>query len=78
LIANHCGLIATEFIYYLGNSHIYDDHLLALESQLLNKPLPFPKIKIKTVRDSFEEYTMDDVEIIDYTSHGKIKMEMRK
>ena len=78
LIANHCGLIAYEFVYYLGNAHIYDDHLLALESQLLNKPLPFPKIKIKGMKDSFEDYTMDDVEIIEYVSHGKIKMEMRK
>ena len=78
LIANHCGLIATEFVYYLGNAHIYDDHLLPLETQLLNKPLPFPKLKIKTVKDSFEEYTLDDVEILEYTSHGKIKMEMRK
>jgi thymidylate synthase len=78
LIANHCGLIAYEFVYYLGNAHIYDDHLLALEAQLLNKPLPFPKIKIKALKNSFEEYTMDDVEIIEYNSHGKIKMEMRK
>ena len=78
LIANHCGLIAFEFIYYLGNAHIYDDHLLALESQLLNKPLPFPKINIKTVKESFEDYSIDDVEILGYNSHGKIKMEMRK
>ena len=27
ILAKHCGLIAKEFVYYLGNSHIYDDHI---------------------------------------------------
>ena len=33
LIANHCGLIATDFYYHLGNCHIYDDHLDALKNK---------------------------------------------
>lgn len=78
LIAKHCGLIATDFYYHLGNCHIYDDHLSVLEEQIKNKPFPFPKINIKDVRDNIEEYSLDDIEIMDYISHGKIKMEMRK
>lgn len=78
LIAKHCGLIATDFYYHLGNSHIYDDHLSVLEEQIKNKPFTFPKINIKYVRTNIEEYSLDDIEIIDYISHGKIKMEMRK
>jgi thymidylate synthase len=27
LLAHHCNLIAKEFIYYLGNTHIYENHL---------------------------------------------------
>jgi thymidylate synthase len=78
LIAKHCGLIATNFYYHLGNCHIYDDHLSLLEEQIKNKPFIFPKINIKDVRDNIEEYSLDDIEIMDYMSHGKIKMEMRK
>ena len=78
LIAKHCGLIATDFYYHLGNCHIYGDHLSVLEEQIKNKPFPFPKINIKDVRDNIEEYSLDDIEIMDYISHGKIKMEMRK
>ena len=78
LIAKHCGLIATDFYYHLGNCHIYDDHLSVLEEQIKNKPFPFPKINIKSVRANIEEYILDDIEIMDYMSHGKIKMEMRK
>jgi thymidylate synthase len=78
LIAKHCGLIATDFYYHLGNCHIYDDHLSVLEEQIKNKPFSFPKINIKCIRDNIEEYSLDDIEIMDYNSHGKIKMEMRK
>ena len=78
LIAKHCGLIATDFYYHLGNCHIYDDHLSVLEEQIKNKPFTFPKINIKCVRDNIEEYSLDDIELMDYISHGKIKMEMRK
>jgi thymidylate synthase len=79
LIAYHCGLIATEFIYYLGNCHIYDDHLLSLTDQLKNKPLPFPTIKITcSTKQNIDDYVVEDFDIMNYESHGKIKMEMRK
>ena len=45
---------------------------------ILNSDINKNVVQLNTVKNSFEEYTMDDVEIIDYTSHGKIKMEMRK
>ena len=78
ILAKHCGLVAKEFVYYLGNSHIYDDHLEELRKQLERKPYEFPKISIKTQYESIEEYSLDDIEILNYTSHSSIKMEMRK
>jgi thymidylate synthase len=77
LLANHCGLIAEEFVHFIGNCHIYEDHLFALNSQLEREPMDFPKIRITNVRDSIEEYTMDDIEWISpYKSHGPLKMKM--
>ena len=78
IIAKHCGLIAKEFIYYLGNSHIYDDHIDELRKQIERKPFEFPTINIKNVYDTIEKYSLDDIEIINYNSHNSIKMEMRK
>lgn len=78
IIAKHTGLIATEFIYHLGNCHIYDDHLVALKEQLNKTPFAFPKINIKDIKNNIEDYTVDDIEIIEYKSHEKIIMEMRK
>ena len=78
LIARHCGLIASEFIYYLGNAHIYDDHLIPLEEQTYRSSLlyEFPKVFIN-LRNSIEDYTLEDFTINNYDYHPTIKMIMR-
>lgn len=77
LIANHCGLVASDFYYHLGNCHIYDDHLDILKEQITRIPYAFPTIKIKTVKENIEDYSLEDIEINNYVSHEKLKMEMR-
>jgi len=78
IIAKHCGLVAKEFIYFLGNAHIYDDHISEIKKQTNRDPLVFPLIEIKTVHENIEDYTLNDIEIKDYNSYESIKMEMRK
>jgi thymidylate synthase len=78
ILAKHCGLIAKEFVYYLGNAHIYDDHIEMLKEQVKRKPLQFPTINIQNIHDTIEEYSLDDIVISDYNSHDTIKMVMRK
>jgi len=78
IIAKHCGLIATEFIYYLGNCHIYDDHIENLTDQIKRIPIEFPTIEIKNIYDSIDKYSLEDIELLNYKSHNSIKMEMRK
>ena len=78
LLAKQCGLIATDFYYHLGNCHIYDDHLEALSEQVARKPFPFPTLTIKSLKENIEDYTLDDLEVLNYNSYGTLKMEMRK
>ena len=77
ILAKHCDLVADEFVYFLGNAHIYEEHLDALKEQILKEPFPFPKICIKTKRDNIEDYCVDDIEFAEsYKSHGQVKMNM--
>ena len=77
IIAKHCGLIPDEFVYFLGNAHIYEEHIKPLKEQIQRLPYEFPQIKINKVHDSIEEYTLDDVEwITEYNFHKPIKMNM--
>ena len=43
LIAKHTNLEPYEFIYNLGNTHIYDDHIDGLKQQILRIPYKFLK-----------------------------------
>ena len=77
LLAHHCNLIAKEFIYYLGNTHIYKNHLEILENQINRKPFTFPTLSIKNKYENIEEYLESDFEINNYNFHESLKMEMR-
>lgn len=78
LIAKHCGLEPKEFVYFLGNAHIYDDHIEVLKEQVTRKPYVFPKLNISCVKENISDYVVNDFNLIDYKYHEKIKMEMRK
>ena len=77
ILAKHCDLEATEFVYYLGNAHIYDDHLDPLEKQINRTPYQFPKVYLKNKHADINSYSIDDFDVIDYKYHSTIKMEMR-
>ena len=46
LIAKHCGLEAYEFVYFMGNCHIYEQHIEAAKLQITREPHQFPTIEI--------------------------------
>ena len=78
LMAHHCNLEVGEFIYYLGNSHIYEDHVESLKEQLNNSLYKFPKLNIKNKYENINDYKFEDFEIIDYKCNESIKMIMIK
>lgn len=78
LIAHHCGLVANEFIHYLGNTHIYDDHIEGLKVQKERTPNPFPKLNIERLCNNIEDYTEKDFIIDNYVFHNSINLLMRQ
>jgi thymidylate synthase len=76
LLAVHCGLVAHEFVYFMGNCHIYEDHVEPLKEVLNRKPFPFPTILIKETRENISDYLVDDFVMDEYKSHDVIKMKM--
>jgi len=76
LIANHCGLEAYEFVYFMGNCHIYEENIEGAKLQITRDPFSFPTVSIKQVRENINDYQLDDFEIHNYVSHEPIKMKM--
>lgn len=76
LIAKHCGLEAYEFVHFIGNCHIYEDHIEPMKEQILREPFEFPTLSIKQIRGNISDYQVEDFEVHHYKSHEVIKMKM--
>ena len=77
ILAKHCGLEAEEFVHFLGNCHIYEEHMDALRTQIKRDPMIFPRIDIKK-KGNIDEYDLDDIIwITPYHSYSGIKMVMK-
>jgi thymidylate synthase len=78
ILAKHCDLLPGEFIYNMGNVHIYDDHVEPLKQQLERVPYEFPKVSIINKHDNINDYVLEDVMLTTtYQYHPAIKMAMR-
>jgi thymidylate synthase len=76
LLAKHCGLEACEFVYFMGNCHLYENSIDAAKLQITREPFEFPTVFIKEIRDNINDYQVDDFEIHNYESHKAIKVKM--
>jgi thymidylate synthase len=75
LIATHCNLVSKEFVHFIGNAHIYEDHTTSLLRQLHNVPFEPPKVYIHQ-KENINDYDFDDFIVEHYNHHDAIKMDM--
>jgi len=77
LLAFHCDLTAEKFTHFLGDAHIYEDHIPALTEQITRVPYEFPKISFKEKKPKIEDYDYNDIIWEkEYKYHDSIKMIM--
>jgi thymidylate synthase len=78
LIAHVCDLEVGEFVYTLGDYHIYQNHIEQVEKLLAREPYPLPKLEIlddvKRLRglEGLLEMRYENLKLVGYQSHGKI------
>jgi len=60
----------------LGDSHIYLNHIDALNVQLQRKPRPFPTVTINREVKSIDDFKYEDFSLNGYNPYPKISMEM--
>ena len=76
LLAKHCGLEAYEFIHFMGNSHIYEEHIESIKLILERKPFEFPTVNIINLKEDINDYELGDFSISHYECHDMIRMNM--
>jgi thymidylate synthase len=73
LIANECGLEVGEFVYTIGDAHIYLNHVEQVKEQLSRELRDLPSLKINPEKTSIFDIEMDDLTIEGYAPHPGIK-----
>jgi len=73
LIAKEVGLAEGMLVGFLGDAHIYENHLEGAKEQLTRKPYSLPNL-ITTPFTSIFEWTYTDSKIEGYESHAAIKL----
>jgi len=76
LIAQVCHLEVGEFVHVLGDAHIYLNHVEQVKEQLKREPLPAPQLSLNPDITDITKFTMDDINLVGYTSHPAIKAPM--
>jgi len=78
MVAHVTGLQAGEFVYTLGDYHIYKNHLDQVREVLTREPLPLPRLEINDEGNSLRglkgllALTYENLKLVGYQSHGKI------
>jgi thymidylate synthase len=82
MIAHVCGLEVGDFVYTLGDYHIYQNHLEQVKELLARKPFSLPKVEIldegERLRglDGLLAMRYENLRLVGYQSHGKIAGEV--
>jgi thymidylate synthase len=76
LIAHVCGLGVAELVISTGDTHIYTNHVEQVKEQLTREPLLLPVLKLNRDIKTIEQFTMNDIELVDYKCHTAIKADM--
>lgn len=76
IVAKMVNMAPGEFIWVSGSTHIYSNHMSAINEQLMRKPLGFPKISLAKKDYAWENLEIEDINIVDYQCHEKITAEL--
>ncbi|RMF05827.1 thymidylate synthase, partial [Candidatus Woesearchaeota archaeon] len=74
MLAKETGFEPGEFAHTIIDAHIYVNHIEGLKEQLKREPRKLPRIEIAD--KPFWDLTFEDIKLVDYNPHPRIKFEV--
>jgi thymidylate synthase len=76
MIAQVCNLKVGELVISMGDTHIYKDHVDQVKEQLTREEYSLPRLFLNFDIKDITKFTMEDIHLEDYQSHGPLKAPM--
>lgn len=75
IVANITDLRVGTLAHFVGDAHVYVNHIDPLTEQIQREPHKGPTLKIRR-KLSLDDITADDFELVGYKHHPRVKMQM--
>lgn len=72
MIAQVCNMEVNELIWSGGDCHIYSNQHEGVDLMLGREPLPLPTLWLNPNIKNIDDFTIEDIKILDYQFHPKI------
>lgn len=76
MVAQVCGLKPGTFVHTLGDAHLYSNHLEQARLQLTRTPFPLPALELNPDVKHLDDFTYEDIRILNYQAHPHIKADV--
>ena len=76
MVAQVCGLKPGTFVHTLGDAHLYANHLEQARLQLTRTPFPLPTLELNPDVRNLDDFTYEDIRILNYQAHPHIKADV--
>ncbi len=76
MIAQCVDMVPDELVITLNDCHIYSAHLKQVRTQLARDTLKAPKLWLNPEVRDIDDFTMNDIKLIDYEHRGRIKAKL--
>jgi thymidylate synthase len=73
MVAHVLNFEVGDFVYTVGDLHLYKNHIDQAKTQILRKPYDLANLKINREIDDIFSFAYEDFKIVNYKSHPHIK-----
>ncbi len=73
MFAQECGLQAHQFVFTLGDTHLYSNHLEQARLQLTREPRPLPRMSLNPRVQRVLDFRFEDFQLEGYDPHPHIR-----
>ena len=73
MVAHVLNFEVGDFVYTVGDLHLYKNHIDQAKTQILRKPYELANLKINREIDDIFSFVYEDFEIVNYKAHPHIK-----